>query len=437
MTMLMSREEQAVEQSLDTRYLEVADTIGRRLVRDAVWAGDRCGWLMWTQEPFAGALRPVFKAAGADLYMGAAGIGLFLAHLSTVTHDGAQRDAARGAARRVREELVERPPALAGFYTGAAGGAWALARIGAALGDDGLVRDGVRLLREAAERAPAGLHDLLAGDAGIVLALVDAGERYGAPELLDVAERLAERLVATAVRSAEGLSWPTGAGESRHLLGLSHGTTGIALALLELHRARPDDRWRQTALGALAYERALFDPRQRNWPDFRTFPGVPAGSGPAFPVAWCHGATGVGIARLRMHDLLPDDPRVLPEVDAAIANAVAALNAPVNPLSTDFSLCHGATGNSELLLLVGERFGRAEAVAAARRVGDVGYETFHRPRLPWACGIQGCGETPSLLTGTAGIGMHYLRLYDPAAMPSILLPHVSWSARDEQAPRTT
>jgi lantibiotic modifying enzyme len=431
MTMLLTEDEQAVETGLHTRYLEVADAIGRRLVRDAVWSGDRCGWLAWTQEPYAGAFHPVYRATGADLYMGAAGIGLFLAHLAAVTHDAAQREAAEGAARRVRRELAERPPAYTGFYAGAAGSAWGLARMGEVLERPEWVAEGMDALGHAGERALAeggqGF-DLLAGDAGIVLALVDGADRHGRAALLDVAERLAERLAAGAQASPEGLSWPTGAGEWRNLLGLSHGTTGIALALLELHRVRPDERWRRTALEALRYERALYDPARRNWPDFRAIAGT-AGA-PGHPVAWCHGATGVGIARLRMHDLLPDDPAILPEVDVALAQAAAALNTPMDPRAADFSLCHGATGNSELLLMMGERFGRPEAVEAARRVGDAGYQAFHLTRQPWACGIQGCGESPSLLTGTAGIGMHYLRLYDPAAMPSILLPHVRYAARD-------
>jgi len=422
MTMLLAPQEQGVEPPLDTRSLEVADAIGCRLVRDAVWSGGRCNWLAWTQEPFAGALHPVLRAGGPDLYLGAAGIGLYLAHLCTVTHDRAQRQAAEGAALRVAEALAARPPEGTGFYSGAGGAAWGLARMGQALEEERWVRAGLDALAAAARRAEdTALLDLLAGHAGLVLALVDCAGRHGRPELLDPAQRLAERLVAAGQSSPEGTSWPSGFGETRNLLGLSHGTAGIALALLELHRVRPDPRWRDTALDALRYERALFDPQRGNWPDFRALPGAPPG--PGSTVAWCHGATGVGFARLRMHDLLPGDPAILPELDVALARAVEALNAPMTPL-TDFTLCHGAFGHSELLLMAGRRFGRADVSAAARRAAEVAYTLVHQPRLPWACGIPGCGESPSLMTGTAGIGMHYLRLYDPAAAPGILLPHV-------------
>jgi hypothetical protein len=41
--------------------------------------------------------------------------------------------------------------------------------------------------------------------------------------------------------------------------------------------------------------------------------------------------------------------------------------------------------------------------------------------LPWPCGVPGGGESPSLMLGLAGIGHFYLRLYDPASVPSVLL----------------
>ena len=46
---------------------------------------------------------------------------------------------------------------------------------------------------------------------------------------------------------------------------------------------------------------------------------------------------------------------------------------------------------------------------------------FHQNRNPWPCGVMSGGETPNLMLGTAGIGYFYLRLYDAAAVPSVLL----------------
>ena len=404
------------------RYLAVADAIGCRIVRDAVWADGRCSWLVWTKEPINGAYHSVYKAAPVDLYLGVSGIALFLAHLTRATDDRHQRDTLEAALRQMEHQLERRSPAQFGFYTGASGAAWAMTGIGEIISDQRRLQAGIAALDAIAETAQtAGQFDLLSGQAGLILALVMVGERHAVSRLVDHARRIADDLLASAVHSPEGVSWISNVGETRGLLGFSHGTAGIALALLELNRVCPDPRYRDTAEDALRYERSLFDAAHRNWPDFRTFPGTPSQQ-PGFPVAWCHGSTGIGISRLRIRELLPGDPHILAELDAALANATAALNAPLSPLTSDISLCHGLTGNNELLLMIGDRLGRPDAIAAAYQVADVVINTWHAARMPWVCGIPDCGESPSLLVGSAGIGLHYLRLYDRTSVPTILLP---------------
>ncbi|MFC7643928.1 lanthionine synthetase LanC family protein [Streptosporangium lutulentum] len=57
-------------------------------------------------------------------------------------------------------------------------------------------------------------------------------------------------------------------------------------------------RYAETARAAFAYERDLYDPRVRNWPDYRDIPGERADdTAPASMQAWCHGAPGIGLAR--------------------------------------------------------------------------------------------------------------------------------------------
>ena len=58
---------------------------------------------------------------------------------------------------------------------------------------------------------------------------------------------------------------------------------------------------------------------------------------------------------------------------------------------------------------------------AAQQLGRKGMEIYEKNRLPWPCGVPGGGDTPNLLLGLAGIGYFYLRLHDPATVPSVLL----------------
>jgi lantibiotic modifying enzyme len=403
------------------RFLEVADAIGCGLVRDAIWSGERCTWLVWTKEAVDGAFCSAYRAAPTGLYLGNAGIALFLSHLARFTGDPRQAEAASGALAQVEAQLAGEDPRLFGFYTGSSGAAWALIEAAALTGDTRWRDVGLRALRRVAAEADLDISlDLLGGQAGLAAVLAAVGTREGDEGMIDAAARVADRLCAAAHRQGDQASWPGQDVQSANLLGLSHGTTGIALALLEVNRARANPVFAETAAAALRYERARFDPVRRNWPDYRIAPG--ASAEPLYPVAWCHGATGIGIARLRMHDLLPEDAQILPELDAALATALSMINAPLDPATSDITLCHGVTGNNEFVLMAGERFGRADALAAAAQVGDVLIAGWHRPGMPWGCGIPHCGETPSLLTGTAGIGYHFLRLYDAGAVPSVLLP---------------
>jgi lantibiotic modifying enzyme len=411
------------------RYLAVADSIGCRIVRDAVWAGDRCSWLVWTKEPINGAFVSVHKAAPADLYLGVSGIALFLACLTRHTDDRAQANALNGAVQQMRHKLGQARPGPFGFYTGSSGNAWALMTIGEIVGEESWTTEGLAALESIAETAEtAGQFDLLSGQAGLILVLVMAARRHGASHLLDYARRLADQMIGAAVTSPEGLSWNAHAGETRGLVGLSHGTAGAGLALFELDRECPEPRHRRAAEEALRYERSLFDATHRNWPDFRTMPGM-AMQQPGFPVAWCHGSTGVGVARLRLRELINDDARILPELDVALGNATTALNAPLQPLTSDLTLCHGVTGNSELLLMLGDQLGRADAVAAAYQVADTIIGSWPAARMPWVCGIPDCGESPSLMVGSAGIGLHFLRLYDRTRVPTILMPSLETTPR--------
>jgi lantibiotic modifying enzyme len=132
-------------------------------------------------------------------------------------------------------------------------------------------------------------------------------------------------------------------------------------------------------------------------------------------IAWCHGAPGIGLSRLRAFQLTGDE-RYRNEAEAALRTTALSLR---DATAGNFSLCHGVFGNSELLLAVAEIFGdqqhREVAESTALRA------TEHYPKDEhWPCGVPGGGETPNLMLGLAGIGYHYLRLYDAHSNPSVL-----------------
>jgi len=401
-------------------FLETADRIGRLLCRDAFWHGRRCAWLGWASETIAGETRAVYRAFGPDLYKGSAGIALFLARLWTRTGDPLTRKTFEAAVNQMlaRETPIDEPGRW-GFFSGMAGMAHALIEIARMIDQPRLAARGLDLLASVGKAPPDAMGtDLIGGAAGVIPALLAASVER--PDLVQTAVALGDRLLATAERGPDGWSWQTvTTPTSRNLTGFSHGTAGIAVALLELAAATDAPRFREAARHAFAYERAHYHPKRRNWPDFRLNPGR-SEEGPGYPTLWCHGAPGIALSRLRARRLDPEDPGAAPELEAALQTTAASLRR-ADLLSVDnFSLCHGAAGNADILLEAGRALHRPNLVALAEKTGRQGIRLFARPQKPWPCGTLARRETPGLMLGQAGIGWFYLRLHD-AQTPTVLL----------------
>jgi len=433
-----AREAASPAAAAEPRFLEAAAALGRRLCRDALWSGQRCNFLGDRMENLGGTWQAVHAAAGPDLYGGTAGIGLFLARLWSYTGEALLRQTALGAFAQARSRAEDlEGPAVLGFYSGLPGLAWAAAQAAELLDDEGLAQSAGEWIGAVAARSPeAGAIDLIGGSAGTIPALLDLAARLGRPELLEAAVAHGDFLLANAHDAGGGaLSWDTLAGSTpRHLTGFGHGAAGIAWALSELAaacaEARSEEaaRYQSAADAGVAYEQGCFSAEHGNWPDFRDHSPAAGGSGPAaqaqmqgqtvHALAWCHGAPGIGLGRLRGWQLTGQ-----PELRRHAEQALAATRASfAYPAQGNFSLCHGNGGNAELAILAGQVLGDGAAMDAARAVGRAGVEHFHDSRSPWPCGVPEGGETPALMTGLAGIGYFYLRLYDPQGVPSVLIP---------------
>jgi len=407
----------------DEAFLETAAALGRRLSRDALWAGQRCNWLGDSMEFVDNTWSVVHRALGPDLYGGTSGIALFLARLHRVTGERLFKITAQGAITHALERLQDIPaPARMAFYSGWIGIAYALAELAEAFENDALLARAFDLIDGAAREAAnsPGL-DVIGGSAGAIPALISLHRRYGRNDVLPLAVRLGEHLLATARQSDAGLSWNTLDGQTvRDPTGFSHGAAGIAWALLELFVQAGNPRFRAAAERAFAYERQWFSKEHENWPDFRAIAGTSASGGANFAVAWCHGAPGIGLSRLRGYEILHNE-ELKREAEAAIRTTTRMLTHPGYAMQSDFTLCHGRGGNADLLIYAAEVLGDEVARANAEAVGRQGIDYFLRNNLPWPCGVPGGGETANLMLGLAGIGYFYLRLYDPASTPSVLI----------------
>jgi class II lanthipeptide synthase len=409
--------------------LQTAVEIGQRLAKQAIWHESRCNWIGGEPDEsrITSGSHTKYSALGPELYAGTSGVAVFLAELHAATGDTRARSTALGATRHALSRADTLPPAARlGLYAGWTGIAFAAARVGTILGDEDLLHCAARLLHPSMHESRDGKHfDIITGSAGAIAGLLLLCEILNDASLLDFAVRLGDQLLETADKSDIGYSWTTpDLLNQRSLTGFSHGAAGVGHALLELFVATGDPKYRHAAEQAFNYERNWFDADAGNWPDFRDEPGQgKRGKRPlSFATAWCHGAPGIALSRLRAYEILKDET-CKSEAIAALLTTYRTVEEWLSAAGGNYSLCHGLAGNAEVLLYGCQVLGSewSDGVALAHSVANAGIETYAKRGHVWPCGT-GRGETPSLMLGLSGIGYFYLRLHD-AAIPSVLIFH--------------
>jgi len=142
------------------------------------------------------------------------------------------------------------------------------------------------------------------------------------------------------------------------LAGFSHGQAGIAYALLKLYEVTGNNSYRGTAEQAIRYENTLFSPKYSNWQDLR---GVveQKNNVPFYMARWCHGAPGIGLARLAsIH--LSNDPS---SVNTDIANAIRTTQKAARSMTSRDHVCCGNMGLADMLLYFALKTGEQSLVS--------------------------------------------------------------------------
>lgn len=386
-------------------------TIGERLERLALH-GD--AGVAWIGASPVDEQRVDIAPLGPDLYDGLPGVALFLAQLGTITGETRYAELARRALITLRAQIARSALSGIGALSGWGGVVYALAHLGDLWAEPELFEEAAGFAERAADLIGADCSfDVVGGAAGCVVALLALDACTSSESVRGIAQRCGEHLLANIVPCATGAGWIAAGTGGVPLTGFSHGAAGIALALLRLSAATRDDRFREAALAAIAYERSLFSHAAQNWPDLRAPSRHASGAAidEACQTLWCHGAPGIGLARLASREFL-DDPVVDAEIDIALQTTCR------DGFAGGHSLCHGTLGNLELLLVAAQR---RESPELKTRVEELAAAVLEdADQNGWRCGNRAAVETPGLMTGLAGIGYQLLRLAEPARVPSVL-----------------
>lgn len=401
------------------RLIQGARAVGDYLYKSALRSEDDAGWLGVTQVKEA-EWAPL--PAGTDLYSGAAGITLFLAYLAVLTGESRYRELAEGALKGVQFLLKQhqsfQEAASIGAFAGLGAPIYLLSHLGMLWDQPELIHEAealVTLLAPMIEKDDR--LDIIAGAAGCIASLLSLYAVAPSESTLAAAIQCGDHLIARAQPLKEGLGWHTLPRQTA-LAGFAHGGAGIALSLLRLATASGEERFRQTARAAMTYERGLFSPEKQNWLDLRTTRNIRRSVTTGQEerqhcmVAWCHGAAGIGLARLASLQHI-DDTMLCEEIDVALKTTIAA------GFGGDHSLCHGDSGNLETLLVASEVLAMPQNGQPLKHLTGRLLDSIDT--YGWLTDVPLDVKTPGLMVGITGIGYELLRLAEPEIIPSVLL----------------
>jgi len=158
------------------KFLRVAETIGIKLCKDAIWYEDKCNWVGMVENPDENikqflehnSVQVSYEALGPTLYDGTSGIAYFLLQLYKFTNNKLFRKTAEGAIKQALYKIMLDKTLDFGFYTGTVGVAFVAYEIGKSLDDKLLLRESRDLIKKLAKRTAITRHlDVIAGNSTI------------------------------------------------------------------------------------------------------------------------------------------------------------------------------------------------------------------------------------------------------------------------------
>jgi len=386
-------------------FIDFALWIGHELLR---LARTEHGALVW-ESP--GGPRPPSSCPHA-LYDGSAGTALFLAALYRCTNETLWRDSAWHAAAAVRQalesgELAAWPGELTGSGDGLGSLVYGLVCLSELLDEPALLDDACRVAELMARRVGTGPEDVLSGSAGAILALLALHRTRPERRVIEWASAFGADLVARQQEHGDSSLWVTADGQK--LLGFAHGTAGIAYALGKLGHETGSVPFNRASARGLTFVLHHFAAAEGNWPLSASQDET---VGTAFMTAWCHGAPGVALALGGLAHRSDENP---------VLRAALATSAQWRPGRADH-LCCGTLGRSEILLTLGSQLDMPEATVAAR---DLAEHVIRRARRERHFRLSGAGPEyrvfdPGLFRGLSGIGYALLRLSSVSHLPAVL-----------------
>ncbi len=232
--------------------------------------------------------------------------------------------------------------------------------------------------------------DYLSGSAGAVIVLVKMYAETNHRKYLDAAAFLGEKIWERVKKQTYGYGIEREDG-GLPLAGMAHGTSGYLMAYAYLLENVNEIKYRNRIEELLAYENSLYNSENSNWKDLRK-----AEEESQYTTAWCHGAPGIAIARMKLSGMEAFAENQTVRED--IFHCLHALEE--NKKDNSICLCHGLAGNLWIRNILSKWCGSNEGKVGQRK----SEELLKRMSNPLNI-LPRERYNFSLMTGVTGIGL--------------------------------
>lgn len=282
--------------------------------------------------------------------------------------------------------------------------------------------------------------DYINGMAGTLLCLTYLYKETSKDFLLDIILQFTEKVISNTKFHKYGIFWDNNYNAKMPLCGLAHGNSGIGLILIEVGNFFQNKVLIEIGKGGLKYEKHFYSDKEKNWEDLRivdlfdkdsdyinqliknndlTFFNISH-----YMNAWCHGAIGIGLARLNLY-AVSSGKSYLKEINNIIELTERMVNGNTYYSST---LCHGSLGNSLFMLLAYNILKEKKYLQIAQSFCNKSIEEFHKNGF-YQSGFISSGnkEDLSLFNGIAGICYHYITVLNENSPAKDNIFHLSFN----------
>lgn len=429
-----------MEKQIHDRILKGAKDIAENLSNNAIQEVTGLSWVSTINEN-----NKPKATKNETIYNGVCGILLFYLELYKKTRDEKYFETIVKGLKWVEKYCENHPAASVSLFTGRSSMSYFYLKMYLATGMTEYLEKALttekKIVRAIDDMSNHEITDYLNGISGRILGLISLHSLSREPWILHTIHCYAEEIFNRAYLENGGLCWDRSTLSIHGLCGFSHGASGVAKIFLELGNYLDNQSFFLIADKAFAYESFFYSKPANNWIDLRKMvfteedeksfqTGYMSGDLDFFTTgkdafnAWCHGAAGVGLVRLRAYELTKNRD-YLNESELAIAKTIET--DITDKLLQSFTLCHGRGGNADLFLESYRVLGAKKYWEYAQKIALDALEANDQHGY-YRSGTISKQDT-SLFLGDAGIGYFFLRTLDPINVPSILAPKIDKKAK--------